>query len=337
MEFWGVEVKPGKGLELEPETYVHISQAALGANPTDGERVVLQVANEGGDPIVLGTLSKGKCDQIHLDLVFDRDFRLFHTGTSSVYFVGYTTPGTLYPLLYCCIEAAVKENGRAAGKLIKSTQKAAKAAIASRAAGEAGSKRAAAGPMPVSAKKLKAETPGKKQVTPATKGAPATAKATPSPGKTLTPAAKSSQKPAKSASPGTPGTPGSGKKPGLGEYTCTPCNSTHLQNVQADVAVLVDVGVEAVGVELHRWCLEGILTRKPEAQLVGEPLIDGAGAPLDGACPLEDVVPFWERGDAGVSTSLSSSTDKDSAVYGQLELPSRPAVPISRLANWPSC
>eukprot|EP00850_Spirogloea_muscicola_P011878 SM000075S21967 [mRNA] locus=s75:379186:382440:+ [translate_table: standard] len=327
MEFWGVEVKPGKGLELEPEAYVHISQgylsqvvsqllhlvqaagthershvlftgsqAALGANPTDGERVVLQVANEGGDPVVLGTLSKGKCDQIHLDLVFDRDFRLFHTGTSSVYFVGYTTPGALYPPLYCsteqllkpCIlilsfssaittfgyhyqldptflsaagkEAAGKENGRTAGKVIKSALKAAKAAIASRAAGEscwllpryagrpsslstlsqcifattqAGSKRAAAaGPMPVSAKKLKAETPGKKQVrfviliivTPATKGAPAAAKATPSPGKTLTPAAKSSQKPAKSATPGTPGTPGSGKKPGLGEYTCTPCN-----------------------------------------------------------------------------------------------------------------
>eukprot|EP00850_Spirogloea_muscicola_P018257 SM000165S02218 [mRNA] locus=s165:258308:261583:+ [translate_table: standard] len=237
MEFWGVEVKPGKGLELEPEAYVHISQvaacthrsahvlvqAALGGNPTDGERVVLQVANEGGDPIVLGTLSKGKCDQIHLDLVFDRDFRLFHNGTSSVYFVGYTTPGTLYPLKCCnlakfndvCIMVTI---GRERHCLATSLE-----ALGLRF--QAGSKRAAAGaPMPASAKKLKAETPGKKQVTPTTKGAPAAAKATPSPGKTLTPAAKSSQKPAKSATPETPGTPGSGKKLGLGEYTCTPCN-----------------------------------------------------------------------------------------------------------------
>lgn len=42
--------------------------------------------------IVLGTLSEGKCDQMHLDLVFDRDFTISHNSkSSSVYICGYRT------------------------------------------------------------------------------------------------------------------------------------------------------------------------------------------------------------------------------------------------------
>lgn len=42
--------------------------------------------------IVLGTLSEGKCDQMLLDLVFDRDFTISHNSkSSSVYICGYRT------------------------------------------------------------------------------------------------------------------------------------------------------------------------------------------------------------------------------------------------------
>ncbi|KAL3694404.1 hypothetical protein R1sor_008055 [Riccia sorocarpa] len=94
MEFWGTEVAPGKPLVCHPgdEMYCHVSQVALGpASEGKSERVVLRV--ETGDKnIVLGTLCSGKCDQMALDLIFDREFKLSHTGTSSsVYFCGYKT------------------------------------------------------------------------------------------------------------------------------------------------------------------------------------------------------------------------------------------------------
>ena len=45
-----------------------------------------------GKNVVLGTLSSGKVDQMTLDLIFDREFKLSHTSTScSVFFCGYRT------------------------------------------------------------------------------------------------------------------------------------------------------------------------------------------------------------------------------------------------------
>ncbi|KAL2623990.1 hypothetical protein R1flu_008235 [Riccia fluitans] len=94
MEFWGTEVPPGEPQLCYPggEMYCHMSQAALGpASNGTSERVVLRVET-GGKSIVLGTLSSGKCDQMALDLIFDREFKLSHTGaSSSVYFCGYKT------------------------------------------------------------------------------------------------------------------------------------------------------------------------------------------------------------------------------------------------------
>jgi len=44
--------------------------------------------------VLLGTLSEGKCDQMPLDLVFDREFIVSHNSTSaSVYLCGYRTEG----------------------------------------------------------------------------------------------------------------------------------------------------------------------------------------------------------------------------------------------------
>ncbi|KAG6545938.1 hypothetical protein Mapa_012598 [Marchantia paleacea] len=94
MEFWGTEVAPGGPQVCHPgdEMYCHVSQAALGPSSSGkAERVVLRVET-GGKDVVLGTLSSGKCDQMALDLIFDREFKLSHTGTScSVYFCGYKT------------------------------------------------------------------------------------------------------------------------------------------------------------------------------------------------------------------------------------------------------
>ena len=91
MDFWGVEVKPGEALACEPgdDRYLHMSQAAIedkeGAK--ENERVSLY-----GKNFVLGTLSRGKCDQIGLDLVFEKEFKLSHTSqTRSVFAFGYTT------------------------------------------------------------------------------------------------------------------------------------------------------------------------------------------------------------------------------------------------------
>jgi hypothetical protein len=47
--------------------------------------------------VVLGTLSEGKCDQMPLDLVFDREFTVSHnSSSSSVYICGYRTEGPEY-------------------------------------------------------------------------------------------------------------------------------------------------------------------------------------------------------------------------------------------------
>eukprot|EP00271_Cylindrocystis_brebissonii_P015229 TRINITY_DN374_c1_g1_i1.p1 TRINITY_DN374_c1_g1~~TRINITY_DN374_c1_g1_i1.p1 ORF type:complete len:322 (+),score=117.66 TRINITY_DN374_c1_g1_i1:148-1113(+) len=95
MRFWGLQVPKGKGATVEidkaEKDFIHVSQAALGADSKEGERVVLQVEDGNNKPIVLGTLTRGKCDQMPLDLVFDNRFRLFHTGSGNVFLVGYET------------------------------------------------------------------------------------------------------------------------------------------------------------------------------------------------------------------------------------------------------
>ncbi|XP_024368863.1 uncharacterized protein [Physcomitrium patens] len=99
MEFWGVEVRAGKPTQCSPGEgmYLHVSQAALGESKAKGgkgsERVVLKVHVDGSD-IVLGTLAEGRCDQMPLDLVFDSDFSVSHSSSSSsIFLCGYRTEG----------------------------------------------------------------------------------------------------------------------------------------------------------------------------------------------------------------------------------------------------
>ncbi|KAF7848539.1 hypothetical protein BT93_A0996 [Corymbia citriodora subsp. variegata] len=94
MEFWGVEVKSGEPLVVEPgvETVVHLSQACLGEAKDKAKESVLLYVNIGGQKLVLGTLSADKFPQIPFDLVFEKSFELSHNWKNgSVFFSGYKT------------------------------------------------------------------------------------------------------------------------------------------------------------------------------------------------------------------------------------------------------
>ncbi|XP_073225506.1 histone deacetylase HDT1-like isoform X2 [Cicer arietinum] len=95
MEFWGIEVKPGQSVNVDPndelEGYIHISQVALGEIKKDKsiEPVVLylKVADQ---KLVLGTLIKDSIPHLALDIVLDKESELSHNSkTASIYFSGY--------------------------------------------------------------------------------------------------------------------------------------------------------------------------------------------------------------------------------------------------------
>ncbi|PIA54782.1 hypothetical protein AQUCO_00900987v1 [Aquilegia coerulea] len=93
MQFWGVEVKAGEPLKVEPDdnTLLHLSQAALGEPKKDkGSESVVLSATVNGQKLVIGTLSTDKCPQISYDLVFEKEFELSHNWKNgSVFFCGY--------------------------------------------------------------------------------------------------------------------------------------------------------------------------------------------------------------------------------------------------------
>ncbi|TKY67116.1 Histone deacetylase HDT1 [Spatholobus suberectus] len=95
MEFWGVEVKVGQAVKVDPtdpvNAYIHVSQVALGEAKKDkaSEPVVLYL-KVGDHKIVLGTLSRDDIPHLSLDLVLDSESELSHNSKSaSVYFCGY--------------------------------------------------------------------------------------------------------------------------------------------------------------------------------------------------------------------------------------------------------
>ncbi|CAN0926329.1 Histone deacetylase HDT1 [Linum grandiflorum] len=93
MEFWGVEVKSGEPLDVQcsEDFLLHLSQASLGDCKKDkGNGSVCLYVKIGGKKLLLGTLSSENVPQISLDLVFEQDFQLSHSGKNgSVYFLGY--------------------------------------------------------------------------------------------------------------------------------------------------------------------------------------------------------------------------------------------------------
>ncbi|KAG9156161.1 hypothetical protein Leryth_015562 [Lithospermum erythrorhizon] len=92
MEFWGVEVKSGSPLKVQPGEgmIIHLSQASFGEVKANKIESVSLIVNVEGKKLVLGTLMSDKLPQQLFDLVFDRDFELSHNLKSgSIYFFGY--------------------------------------------------------------------------------------------------------------------------------------------------------------------------------------------------------------------------------------------------------
>jgi len=94
MEFWGVEVKPGKALKVPvtDEKVIHLSQASLGEFKDKSNDFVPLLVNINGQKLVLGHLSPENFPSQSFDLVFEKDFELSHNSKNgSVYFTGYTS------------------------------------------------------------------------------------------------------------------------------------------------------------------------------------------------------------------------------------------------------
>ncbi|KAL6537952.1 hypothetical protein OROHE_012239 [Orobanche hederae] len=94
MEFWGVEVKAGEQLKVEPKfkCLIHISQATLGETKggiEGGENIPLRVKIDDKN-FVIGALSADARPQVSFDLVFEKEFELSHDWKNgSVHFMGY--------------------------------------------------------------------------------------------------------------------------------------------------------------------------------------------------------------------------------------------------------
>lgn len=93
MEFWGIEVKTGESLKVDPgvDKILHLSQASLGeVKKEKGNESATISLKIDGKKLVLGTLSSENYPQLSFDLVFEKEFELSHNWKSgSVYFCGY--------------------------------------------------------------------------------------------------------------------------------------------------------------------------------------------------------------------------------------------------------
>ncbi|XP_004494142.1 histone deacetylase HDT1 [Cicer arietinum] len=99
MEFWGVEVKRGESLKVDPgdDKLVHLSTACLGDVRKDkGSEPVSLYVKIGDQKLVLGTLSSEKFPQISYDLIFEKEFELSHNWKfGSVFFTGFKVESEL--------------------------------------------------------------------------------------------------------------------------------------------------------------------------------------------------------------------------------------------------
>ena len=69
-----------------------VAQAAIGIKKVLRKMKASLCMSTWMGKFVLRTLSRGKCDQIELDLVFEKEFKLPHTSqTGSVFVSGHTT------------------------------------------------------------------------------------------------------------------------------------------------------------------------------------------------------------------------------------------------------
>ncbi|KAG6436395.1 hypothetical protein SASPL_101293 [Salvia splendens] len=125
MEFWGVEVKAGEKLKVEPELgkLIHISQAAMGEvkDVKGAKNVHLRMKIDDKD-FIIGSLAAENRPQVMFDLVFEKEFELSHDLKSgSVYFIegeDYSEFDDESDDEELPIEAPAKENGTAMAKAL---------------------------------------------------------------------------------------------------------------------------------------------------------------------------------------------------------------------------
>ncbi|XP_008241305.1 PREDICTED: histone deacetylase HDT1 isoform X3 [Prunus mume] len=92
MEFWGVEVKSGQSVSVEPKNkVVHLSQVCLDdVKKAKGSNPISLFVKTGNHKLVLGILSAEKFPQLPLDIFFGEKFELSHNWKNgSVHFIGY--------------------------------------------------------------------------------------------------------------------------------------------------------------------------------------------------------------------------------------------------------
>ena len=81
----------------------------------------------------------------------------------------------------------------------------------------------------------------------------------------------------------------------------------YLKNVQADIAIEINVGVEASSLELDLWRFERIVIGERE----GEPVLSSFKDSVFASCyrpfPTEDVVFLWESRYSRVTTHLQTT------------------------------
>ncbi|CAB4317641.1 unnamed protein product [Prunus armeniaca] len=136
MEFWGVEVKSGQSVSVEPKNkVVHLSQVCLDdVKKAKGSNPISLFVKTSNHKLVLGILSAEKFPQLPLDIFFGEKFELSHNWKNgSVHFIGYKSLSK-YP--FCDnsdseedVALTVVDNGKPkvstedAKKAIKSEQK----------------------------------------------------------------------------------------------------------------------------------------------------------------------------------------------------------------------
>jgi hypothetical protein len=91
--FWGDAIEPTDTLVLDPELdeILHLTQFALGTGAKDNERVMIYAEKE-KKSFVVGTLTKGSCDQFKTDLLVAGvdQLRIRHSSKkATVYITGY--------------------------------------------------------------------------------------------------------------------------------------------------------------------------------------------------------------------------------------------------------
>ncbi|XP_062082874.1 histone deacetylase HDT1-like [Humulus lupulus] len=95
MEFWGVEIKAGEPLKIEPDDdmVIHLSQAVLGETKSKGGETVYLYVKIADQKFVLANLSLDKFPQVTFDLVFDQEVEVSHNWKNgSIHLCGYQAP-----------------------------------------------------------------------------------------------------------------------------------------------------------------------------------------------------------------------------------------------------